>query len=171
MVAYAFVQNKSSQSTFIKALHTPWCHVISSLQRVSLAEYLLVLRALFPLLLQMVRCIMGIVSTVCIWRWATTGTKGNGHSVFLIWCFCWRWLLTGTLSKLSVCVVLKLLASAMLIWTCVIITLCSKLWCIQLLLRTLCNMWRWLLNQYDLGWNVGWFEILCDFTESRIVRA
>jgi hypothetical protein len=145
--------------------------LIFGLRQVSLAEYLLVLRALFPLLLQMVKCTTATAWTACIQRWVTTRTKGNGHSVFLIWCFCWRWLLTGIVSELSVYVVLKLLASTMLIWTCVVITLCSELQCIQLSLRTLRNMWRWLLNQYDLGWNVGWFEILCDFTESQIVRA
>jgi hypothetical protein len=46
------------------------------LRPVSLAEYILILRALFPLLLQMVRCTMDIASTVCILRWATTRTKG-----------------------------------------------------------------------------------------------
>jgi hypothetical protein len=46
------------------------------LRRVSLAEYFLVLRALFPLLLQMVRCTTVIASTVCTLRWATTRTKG-----------------------------------------------------------------------------------------------
>jgi hypothetical protein len=46
------------------------------LRRVSLAEYILVLRALFLLLLQMARCIMDIASTVCIPRWATIRTKG-----------------------------------------------------------------------------------------------
>jgi hypothetical protein len=124
---------------------------IFGLRRVSLVEYLLVLRALFPLLLQMVKCTMATALTACIQQWATTRTKGNGHSVSLLWCFCGRWLPAGTVSELSVCVVLKLLASAMLIWTCVVITLCSELRCIQLSLRTLCNMWRWLLNQYDLG--------------------
>jgi hypothetical protein len=38
----------SSQPHY-KALHTPWCHVISDFCRVSLAEYLLVLRILLPL--------------------------------------------------------------------------------------------------------------------------
>jgi hypothetical protein len=47
-----------------------------SLRWVSLAKYLLVLRALFPLLLQKVRCIMDIASTACILRWVTTRTKG-----------------------------------------------------------------------------------------------
>jgi hypothetical protein len=47
-----------------------------SLRRVSLAKYFLVLRALFLLLLQMVRCTTVIASTACTLRWATTGTKG-----------------------------------------------------------------------------------------------
>jgi hypothetical protein len=47
-----------------------------SLRQVSLAEYLLVLRALFPMLLQMVRCIMVTASTIFIQRWATTRTMG-----------------------------------------------------------------------------------------------
>jgi hypothetical protein len=46
------------------------------LRRVSLAEYILVLRALFPLLLQMIRCTMDIVSIVCIPRWVTIRTMG-----------------------------------------------------------------------------------------------
>jgi hypothetical protein len=46
------------------------------LRRVNLVEYILVLRVLFSLLLQMARCTMGIASTVCIPRWATTRTKG-----------------------------------------------------------------------------------------------
>jgi hypothetical protein len=54
------------------------------LRWVNLAEYFLILRALFPLLLQMVRCTTGIASTTCTLRWATTRTKGNGRFVFLI---------------------------------------------------------------------------------------
>jgi hypothetical protein len=46
------------------------------LRQISLAEYILVLKALFPLLLQIARYTMGIASTVCISRWATTRTKG-----------------------------------------------------------------------------------------------
>jgi hypothetical protein len=163
---------KTSQaSPLYKSLACSLVSFISSLWWVSLAEYLLVLRALFPLLLQMVRCTMGIASTVCTRRWATTRTNGNGHSVYLILCFCGLWLPVGTVFELSVCVVLKLLASAMLIWIRVVITLCSELRCIQLSLRTLCTIWLWLLNQYDLGWNVGWLEILRDFTESQVIRA
>jgi hypothetical protein len=47
-----------------------------SLRRISLAEYFLVLRALFLLLLQMVRCTTVIASTTCTRRWTTTRTKG-----------------------------------------------------------------------------------------------
>nr|CAZ96214.1 hypothetical protein Sh253G12g_380 [Saccharum hybrid cultivar R570] len=56
------------------------CYPATFTWKVSLAEYFLVLRALFPLLLQMVRCTTAIASTVCIRRWVTTRTKGNGHS-------------------------------------------------------------------------------------------
>jgi hypothetical protein len=141
------------------------------LRRVSLAENFLVLRALFPLLLQMVRCITNIASTACTRRWATTRTKGNGRSIFLIWCFCWKWLPPDTVSELKVCVALKLFASAISLWTWFVITLCSKLRCIQLSLWTLCNMCLWLLNLYDLGLYVGWFEILHGFTNYRVIRA
>jgi hypothetical protein len=141
----------SQASPLYKGLAYSLVSFISSLWRVSLAEYLLVLRALFPLLLQMVRCTMVIASTVYIRRWTTTSTKGNGHSVCLLSCFCGLWLPAGTVSELSVCG-LKLLASAILIWTHVVITFYSELRCIQLSLRTLCSMWLWLLNQYDLSW-------------------
>jgi hypothetical protein len=53
------------------------------LRRVSLAKYFLVLKALFPLLLQMVRCTTAIASTACIRRRVTIRTKDNGHSVCL----------------------------------------------------------------------------------------
>jgi hypothetical protein len=63
----------------------------------------LVLRALFPLLLHMARCTIGIASTVCTRRWATTRTNDNGHSVYLIPCFFGLWQPAGTVSELSVC--------------------------------------------------------------------
>jgi hypothetical protein len=125
------------------------------------------------LLLQMFKCTTATALTACIQRWATTRTKGIGHSVSPLWCFCWRWLPTGIVFELNVCVCecFKTTFFRYVIWTCVVITLCFELRCIQLSSRTLCSMWQWLLNQYDLGWNVGWFEILHDFTESRIIRA
>jgi len=45
----AFYVKCESTSPQILALHTPWCHFISGLWRVSIAEYLLVLRVLFTL--------------------------------------------------------------------------------------------------------------------------
>jgi hypothetical protein len=47
-----------------------------SLRQVSLAEYILILRVYFSHLLQMGRCTMAIVSTVCTLRWVMTRTKG-----------------------------------------------------------------------------------------------
>jgi hypothetical protein len=44
------MQNVVKLAHFISALHYPWCHFISSLQWVSLAEYLLVLRVYSHLL-------------------------------------------------------------------------------------------------------------------------
>jgi hypothetical protein len=40
-----------------------------------------------------------------------------------------------------------------------------------MMLRTLCNMWLWLLNLYNLGLYVGWFEIRRGFTDYRVIRA
>jgi len=46
----AFYAKKVSQTSPQRsALHTPWCHFISGLWLVSLAEYILVLRVLFTL--------------------------------------------------------------------------------------------------------------------------
>jgi hypothetical protein len=140
------------------------------LRWVSLAEYLLVLRTLFPLLLQMIKCTMAIVLTACIRRWAITRTKAMvtpylSSDAFVGDDYYWHCIWTK-----SVCVALKLFASGISAWTWVVITLCSKLWCIQRSLRTLCNMWRWLLNLYDLGLYVGWFEILRGFTDYRVIR-
>ena len=50
------------------ALHNPWSHFISGLWRVSLAEYLLVLRVLFPML-QMALYIMVIAGVASIPLW------------------------------------------------------------------------------------------------------
>jgi hypothetical protein len=43
------MQKCCEASSSYKALHDPWCHFISSLWWVSLAEYILVLRVYFPL--------------------------------------------------------------------------------------------------------------------------
>ena len=49
MITYAFA--KESASPLKKALHNPWCHFISGLRWVSLAEYIRVLRV-YPTMLQ-----------------------------------------------------------------------------------------------------------------------
>jgi hypothetical protein len=170
MLPYCSFTNESA-SPLKESLEYLLVSLYFSLRRVSLAEYFLVLRVLFPLLLQMVRCITSIASTVCILRWATTRTKGNGRFVYLIWCFCWKWLSPGIVSELKVYVALKLFASTISLWTWFVITLCFKLRCIQLMLRILCNIWLWLLNLYDLGLYVDWFEILRGFTDYRIIWA
>ena len=74
-----FLQIMSTSSTY-KALHTPWCLSIF-VGRVSLAEYLLILRVLFPLL-QITLCIMATARTVLLLLWMRTRTMGNGHFVF-----------------------------------------------------------------------------------------
>ena len=74
-----FLQIMSTSSTY-KALHTPWC--LSLLVGwVSLAEYLLVLRFLFPLL-QIMLCITATTSAALLLQWMRTRTMGNGHSVY-----------------------------------------------------------------------------------------
>jgi hypothetical protein len=75
ILTYCFFVNESA-SLLKESLAYFLVSLYFSLRRVSLAEYLLVLRALFSLLLQMVRCTMDIASIVCILRWATTRTKG-----------------------------------------------------------------------------------------------
>jgi hypothetical protein len=75
MLTYCFFTNDSA-SPLKEIIAYSLVSLYFSLRRVNIAEYILVLRALFPLLLQMVRCIMDIASTVCILRWATTRTKG-----------------------------------------------------------------------------------------------
>jgi hypothetical protein len=142
------------------------------LRWVSLAEYILVLRVCF--------------STYCRWAdvlwllyqlpvscdgWWLGPRAWSLHMSYLML------LLDMTISwhcssTKCVCVwSLKLFASTTLLWTWFVIILCFKLWCISMMLQTLCNMWLWLLNLYDLGWYVGWFEIRCDFTDYRVIRA
>ena len=74
-----FLQIMSTSSTY-KALHTPWCRSIL-VGRVSLAEYLLILRVLFPLLLVML-CITATARTALLLQWMRTRTMGNGHSMY-----------------------------------------------------------------------------------------
>jgi hypothetical protein len=74
MLTYCFFVNESA--SLKKSLAYSLVSLYFSLRRVSLAEYFLVLRALFSLLLQMVRCTTVIASTACTLQWATTKTKG-----------------------------------------------------------------------------------------------
>ena len=66
LVAF-YVKCCQATSTF-KALHNPWSRLIFGLWWVSLAEYLLVLKVLFPLL-QMVQFIMTIARTASVLPW------------------------------------------------------------------------------------------------------
>ena len=61
-------------SSTYKALHNPWSHFIFGLWWVSLAEYLLVLRVLFPSL-QMVQLIMAIARTAFVPSWTRSEPK------------------------------------------------------------------------------------------------
>jgi hypothetical protein len=151
-------------SPLYKSLAYPLMSFISSLWWVSLAEYLLVLRALFSLLLQMVRCTMGIASTVCTRRWVTTRTNDNGHSVYLIPCFCGLWLPTGTISELSVCgfkttclryVNLNSCCNNFIFWTLMYSTVIANF------------MYHVTVDAKSVR---SWLEILHDFMESRVVR-
>ena len=74
-----FLQIMSTRSTY-KVLHTPWCLSIL-VGQVSLAEYLLVLRVLFPLL-QITFCITATTRTGLFLQWMRTRTMGNGHVVY-----------------------------------------------------------------------------------------
>jgi hypothetical protein len=75
MLIYCSFANESA-SPLKESLAYSLVSLYFSLRRVSLAEYFLVLRALFLLLLEMVRCTTVIASTVCTLRWAITRTKG-----------------------------------------------------------------------------------------------
>jgi hypothetical protein len=75
MLTYCSSANESA-SPLKESLAYSLVSLYFSLRRVSLAEYFLVLKALFPLLLQMVRCTTVIASTACTLQWTTTRTKG-----------------------------------------------------------------------------------------------
>jgi hypothetical protein len=148
---------------------------ISGLWQVSLAEYLLVLRALFPLLLQMVRCIMGIASTVYTRRWATTRTNDNGHSVYLIPCFCGLWLPAGTIYELIVCgfkttcfryVNLNLCCNNFLFWTPMYSTLVANfMYHVKVAARSVRSWLKcWLVG------NPSWFHGISDCTSLSLVN-
>jgi hypothetical protein len=66
-----------------KALHTPWCHIIFGLWRVSLAEYFLILRV-YSHLLQMVQCIMATARTTSLQQWTRSKAAGMALLYHLI---------------------------------------------------------------------------------------
>ena len=68
-------------SSTYKALHSPWCHFISGLWRVSLAEYIRVLRV-YPTILQ--------VKFSACWRWWLTTGGPSDYIYSSSICFCLR---------------------------------------------------------------------------------
>ena len=145
MVTQAFMQKGCPARFTDKALHTPWCHFISGLWWVSLAEYILVLRVYSPLL-QMTCSIMTTASIVSTLRGMKTRSWGMIIYAILSCCFCWIWLWNWLVFELSVCEGLKLLCFRYL-WTRVVITM----WTTCEMDVTWCNMWLVMLNHYDLG--------------------
>jgi hypothetical protein len=75
MLTYCFFTNDLA-SPLKESLAYSLVSFYFSLRCVSLVEYFLVLRTLFPLLLQIVRYTTVIASTACTLRWATTRNKG-----------------------------------------------------------------------------------------------
>jgi hypothetical protein len=167
---------KTSQANpLYKSLAYSLVSFISGLWRVSLAEYLLILRALFPLLLQMTRCTMGIVSTVCTRRWATTRTNVNGHSIYLIPCFCGLWLPAGTVSELSVCgfqntcfqyVNLNLCCNNFIFWTSMYSTVVVNFMYHVTVAAKSVRSW----SEYWLDGNPSWFHRISGCTSLSLVN-
>jgi hypothetical protein len=120
------------------------------------------------------RCITVIVSTASILRWAKHRAMGNGHSLLLIWCFCWRWSQAGTLFQNVVCVRDWTTASATFIRTWFVITM-FKLRCI-LCHEHLCNLWWWPLNLVrswllcEMVWNPSRFHGLPGYTGLNLLN-
>ena len=131
------------------ALHDPWSHLISGLWRVSLVEYLLVLRVYFPLL-QMALCIMVIARVASIPLWMRSKPRA-GFFITPSICFCGLWSYVGTVLNYVGNSTFKLNLLLLLFnQTRFVITLFRTLM-MELYLRTLCNMRhiRWIM--YDLG--------------------
>jgi len=132
-----------------KALHNPWSQFISGLWRVSLADYLLVLRVLFPLL-QMAQCIMDIARIASIPSWMRS-EPWAGIFIILLSCFCGLWSCVGTVIELCWQMLLSNLIFfcyylSNLVCNNSIHTLMNELY-----LWTLCNMWHVCWIMYDLG--------------------
>ena len=91
-----------------QAFHNPWCHFIFGLWRVSLAEYLLVLRFYFSLVADGT-----VYHGYCknFFSLAVDKEWDRGHSPSILvcsGCFCWTWSWNWHVSKLCVWDVLKL---------------------------------------------------------------
>jgi hypothetical protein len=120
MITYAF-RKWVKLAHWKKALHTPWCHIISGLWRVSLAEYLLVLRV-YSHLLQVV-----MYHGYCT-NWLTPAVVAecdHGHDpseLSCLSCFCWKLTLVLACIWIKAILVSKLLCFRYL-WTWVVITL------------------------------------------------
>ena len=137
--------------------------------RVSLAEYLLVLRVLFPTccrwadVLRLLYQLPLSYDGWCLGPWgmvipyvSSDAFVGDDHSLALY------------LNSAWVCVWFEQMASATFIRTGFVITM-LKLWCIWDC-ELLCNMWWWLLNllrswlEWKLVWNPSWFHGLPGYT-------
>ena len=84
----AFYAKCCQATSTYKALRNPWNHIIFGLLRVSLAEYLLVLRVLFPLL-WMVQFIMAIARTAFVPPWTRSRALGKASLVSPSLMFLW----------------------------------------------------------------------------------
>ena len=133
---------------------------ISGLRRVSLAEYLLVLRIYSPLL-HMTCSITATVSIVSTLRGMKT-SMGMIIYVILSYCLCWIWLWNWLVFELSVCEGLQQLCFRYL-WTRVVITMWTLMY--SRYLWNGCNMWLVMLNHVWSWLYVSWLEILHGFIE------
>jgi hypothetical protein len=165
MITYAFPQSKPSQSTY-KALHTPWCQFISGLWRVSLAEYIPVLRVLFP-------HVAGSKAYYCGDKLAFSPTSGGEWTMGMVpsyivsICCCWTWLCVGTVIQLSVgkgwfqAISLQLLLFE--------VGFALSLCCTPMYLWTWCNMWTVVTESCTiLVISLKKFKIPRDFTDYRV---
>ena len=93
----AFYAKCCQASSTYKALHNPWSHFFG-LWWVSLAEYLLILRVLFPLL-QMVQFIMAIARIASVPPWTRSKPWTDISYQSLSFAFVEVWLWAGTIFK------------------------------------------------------------------------
>ena len=134
-----------------KALHDPWSHFIFGLWWVSRAEYLLILRFYFPLL-QIIRCIMVTVRIASVLPWTRSRALGKAF------------LVNRSIMLLGNCdhelapylnndgdVGFKLYLLLLLFYLNLVCNNFNQLWCIELYLWTLCNVWHVCWIMYDLG--------------------